>query len=153
MKKIVLPAFILIAAGLFAYFGGNNENPSVASSPANKTSRATQSNDDALDRAFKSHASGLPVAGEGRVKKILNDDIEGSRHQRFIVRLSSGQTILIAHNIDLAPRVPSLKEGDLVSFSGEYEWNRNGGTVHWTHRDPRGSHRAGWLRHEGRTFQ
>ncbi|MBA2590746.1 MAG: DUF3465 domain-containing protein, partial [Gammaproteobacteria bacterium] len=68
-------------------------------------------------------------------------------------RLSSGQTILIAHNIDLAPRVSSLNEGDVVSFSGEYEWNPKGGVVHWTHRDSDGRHSAGWIKHDRQAFQ
>ena len=85
--------------------------------------------------------------------RILPDDNQGQRHQRFIVRLDSGQTILIAHNIDLAPRVEPLREGDGVEFSGEYEPNAKGGVVHWTHHYPAGRHPAGWIRHDGRTFQ
>ena len=45
--------------------------------------------------------------------------------------------------------VDSLKEGDSVAFNGEYEWNAKGGVIHWTHRDPQGSHVAGWLKHKG----
>ena len=93
-----------------------------------------------------------PGAGDP-VTRILSDDAQGSRHQRFIVRLSSGQTVLVAHNIDLAPRVPGLKVGDIVEFSGEFEWNDKGGVVHWTHHDPSGSHPGGWLKHGGRVFQ
>jgi len=84
---------------------------------------------------------------------MLPDDNDGSRHQRFIVRLGSGQTILIAHNIDIAPRVSPLNVGDTIEFNGEYEWNSKGGVVHWTHRDPTGRHPAGWLMHNGKAFQ
>ncbi|MGH8204200.1 MAG: DUF3465 domain-containing protein, partial [Steroidobacteraceae bacterium] len=91
--------------------------------------------------------------GEGRVSRILGDDSLGDRHQRFIVTLDSGQTVLIAHNIDLARRVEGLQVGDAVSFKGEYEWNDRGGVVHWTHDDQQGQHEAGWLRHRGRTYQ
>ena len=70
--------------------------------------------------------------------KLLADDRQGSRHQRFLLRVDGGPTILVAHNIDLAPRVTSLHEGDAIAFSGEYEWNARGGVVHWTHRDPSG---------------
>jgi hypothetical protein len=97
--------------------------------------------------------SGTQVAGEGTVSRILGDDSMGDRHQRFILALDSGRTLLIAHNIDIAPRIESLQEGDAVSFSGEYEWNDKGGVVHWTHHDPQGQHAAGWLRHRGRTYQ
>ncbi len=107
----------------------------------------------ALDSAFANHLSNIRVQGQGQVTKLLPDDNDGSRHQRFIVRLSSGQKILIAHNIDLAPRVSSLSAGDAVEFKGEYAWNARGGVVHWTHRDPAGHHVAGWLRHNGKTVQ
>ena len=97
--------------------------------------------------------SGQQVRGQGTVSRILSDDNDGSRHQRFILRLSSGRTLLIAHSIDLAPRVSSLRTGDTVSFSGEYQQNDKGGVIHWTHHDPQGRHAAGWLEHNGRRYE
>jgi hypothetical protein len=85
--------------------------------------------------------------------KILADDTKGSKHQRFILKLSSGQTLLIAHNIDLAPRINGLHKGDSVSFNGEYEWNAKGGVVHWTHHDPQDRHEDGWLKYNGKVYQ
>ena len=61
--------------------------------------------------------------------------------------------MLVAHNIDVAPRLSGLETGDEVAFRGVYEWNARGGVVHWTHHDPSGERRGGWLRHEGRTVQ
>jgi len=107
----------------------------------------------ALKRAFEQRQSKLLVQGEGRVTKLLKDDNEGSRHQRFILQVNPQQTILIAHNIDLAPRIDSLAEGDVVTFSGQYEWNNKGGVVHWTHHDPQGRHPGGWLKHHGKTYE
>ena len=109
--------------------------------------------DAALARAFDAHSSDLEVEGQGTVVRILADDDEGARHQRFILRLDSGQTLLVAHNIDVAPRVEGLAVGDVVAFRGVYEWNAEGGTLHWTHRDPGGTHTAGWLRHDGRHYE
>lgn len=110
------------------------------------------SDDAVLKQAYETQQSNLQVQGEGQVIRVLPDDNDGSRHQKFILRLDSGQTILIAHNIDLAPRIPGIAEGDSVGFYGEYEWNNKGGVVHWTHKDPRNSHAHGWLMHEGTKY-
>lgn len=103
--------------------------------------------------AYASKTSDVQVMGSGEVVRILADDNVGSRHQRFIVKLATTQTILISHNIDLAPRINSLNVGDRVEFYGEYEWNEKGGVVHWTHHDPSGRHADGWLKHNARKYQ
>ncbi len=102
---------------------------------------------------FNNRNSNVQVRGRGRVDRGLPDDLVGSRHQRFILKLSSGPTVLVAHNIDLAPKIDSLRKGDSVAFYGEYEWSAKGGVVHWTHHDPKGSHIGGWLKHGSRTYQ
>jgi hypothetical protein len=113
----------------------------------------THGSDAAIDRAFAHRFSNQQVSGQGTVVKVLADDTNGSRHQRFIVRLDSGRTLLVSHNIDLAPRIDALRAGDSVAFYGEYEWNPKGGVIHWTHHDPQGRHPAGWIRHGGKTYQ
>jgi hypothetical protein len=112
-----------------------------------------EKSDDILQDAFNQQRSNLQVEGQGTVTRILSDDLDGSRHQRFILQLSSGQTLLIAHNIDLAPRISGLQIGDTVRFYGEYEWNPEGGVIHWTHHDPNGRHVDGWLEHGGQRYQ
>ena len=109
--------------------------------------------EDAIGRAFASGASNIQVEGEGAVIRVLPDDVNGGRHQRFIVQLASGQTLLIAHNIDIAPRIDALEIGDSVRFNGEYVWNAKGGVIHWTHHDPQGRHVAGWVVHNGKTYK
>ena len=103
--------------------------------------------------AYHHHLSDVYVTGSGKVVKTLRDDTSGIQHQRFIVRLPSGLTVLIVHNIDVAPRVPGLKPGDGIEFSGVYEWNAMGGVIHWTHHDPVAHHRGGWLKHNGRLYE
>jgi hypothetical protein len=106
-----------------------------------------------LKQAFLNKESGLQVIGRGVVQRLLSDDINGDRHQRFILRLANKQTLLIAHNIDIAPRLTGLKKNDTVVFYGLYEWNSKGGVIHWTHHDPDGLHINGWLRFRGKIFQ
>ena len=89
----------------------------------------------------------------GNVTRVLSDDNTGSRHQRFIIELSSGQTLLIAHNIDLAPKIYSLQKGGFVKFCGEYESNSKGGVVHWTHHDPSNRHVGGWLEYNNSRYE
>ena len=106
-----------------------------------------------IQKAYQNQQSDLQVSGMGFVIRLLPDDNIGSRHQKFILRLSNNQTLLIAHNIDLAPRINNLKKGDKVTFYGEYEWNSKGGVIHWTHHDPNGNHIGGWLKHNGKIYQ
>ena len=63
--------------------------------------------------------------------------------------LFSGRPLLIAHNIDLAPRVAALAVGDPIAFNGVYEWGSTGGVMLWTQYDPDGRHAAGWLTYRG----
>jgi hypothetical protein len=102
---------------------------------------------------FVAPQSGEQTRGAGTVTRILADDNDGSRHQRFILEVGAGRTLLIAHNIDLVPRIAGLEVGDAVEFYGEYESNDKGGVIHWTHHDPKGRHVGGWLKHGGRTYQ
>ena len=112
-----------------------------------------QANDYQLKQAFENHQSDLQIKGQGKVVHILPDDNKGSRHQRFLLKLNNQQTLLVAHNIDLAPRIPNLNVGDNVQFYGEYEWNKKGGVIHWTHKDPRNRHVHGWLKLNGRVYE
>lgn len=83
---------------------------------------------------------------------MVRDDNDGSRHQRFVLDMRNGQTVLIAHNIDLAERVP-VGIGDRIRFRGMYEWNELGGLVHWTHRDPLGVEDGGYVKFRRRTYR
>jgi hypothetical protein len=147
MRKLSF-IFILAAAGYFGLTQYRQASVDTRQAPGLESV-----DDGAITRALEGRASGIQLQGQGAVIKVLPDDNNGSRHQRFILKLRSGQTLLIAHNIDLAPRIGSLRVGDSVVFNGEYEWNSKGGVVHWTHHDPNGRHAAGWLKHDSRVYQ
>ena len=106
-----------------------------------------------LEDAFTNSKYDIQILQEGRITTILPDDTVGSNHQRFILELLNQQTLLVSHNIDLAPRVRSPVLGVTLRFYGEYEWNDRGGVIHWTHRDPNGIHIDGWLEYEGKRYQ
>ena len=112
-----------------------------------------QSQDAVIAQAYKNTISGITVEARGVVDEILDDDLSGNRHQKFIVRLANGQTLLISYNIDIAPRLEGLRVGDQVSFHGEYEWNDQGGIIHWTHHDPLGRHPGGWIKYKNKVYR
>jgi cold shock CspA family protein len=136
---------LLVLASLYLWFTGVSPNQSLVSS----TSAADETN----LNTYQAPQSGSQMGGEGVVVRVLADDNDGSRHQRFILRLASGQTLLIAHNIDIANRIEALSSGERVGFYGQYESNPEGGVIHWTHHDPEGKHVAGWLKRNGIFYQ
>lgn len=139
---------IVVSTGVYLYLtqpiGGAPGTTTTGWAPDRATGQVAE--------AFQARQSGVPVDAAGRVERLLSDDLEGSRHQRFIVRIDGARTVLVAHNIDLAPRVP-LTVGDSVALRGEYEWNAQGGVIHWTHRDPDGRRPGGWIRHGDRLYR
>ncbi|MCU4332108.1 DUF3465 domain-containing protein [Acinetobacter pittii] len=158
-KKNLSIAGVIILL-IAAYFGldlsGHKQNQSPSSTiPAAQRNETTLSNNgvDTVKAAYEQRQSNVQVQGSGRVKAILRDDNDGSRHQKFILVLKNGLSILIAHNIDLAPKISNLNKGDIVEFYGEYEYNPKGGVLHWTHHDPQGRHESGWLKHDGQIYQ
>jgi hypothetical protein len=157
MKKFA-PLLVIIAALVVAWSQRTGVDPAPSRSPRAEPTRSSRpaersASSDDVAAAFAARRSDVQVAGAGVVLRLLSDDNDGSRHQRFILRLADGQTVLVAHNIDLAPRLAAIARGDTVRFNGEYEWNENGGVIHWTHRDPAKRHVAGWLEHDGRKVQ
>jgi len=151
-RFLLIAAFV--AAAYFALSPGLRTPDSHEAATRPGVSLETRASSDAiLESAFTHRTSNIQVEGQGTVVKLLPDDTNGSRHQRFIVRLDSGRTLLMSHNIDLAKRIDTLRTGDTIAFYGEYEWNPKGGVIHWTHHDPQGRHPAGWIRHDGQTYQ
>ena len=144
------PARLFIAIALIAVFGWQGWQQYDA---LPTTGGGAAAGDQVIAQAMRDRRGDVQVEGRGTVDRVLRDDTHGSRHQRFVLRLASGQTVLVAHNIDLAPRIDGLQVGDTVGFFGEYEWNEQGGVIHWTHHDPQGRHPDGWLEHRGRRYE
>ena len=148
MKHFLL--LTLFTLMIFSFNGCDLINTKTQTPPPGST---TLSSDDALLKsAFDHKQTDIQVHGKGKVTKLLADDTSGSKHQRFILQLQSGQTLLIAHNIDISTKIDTLAKNDSIEFYGEYVWNSEGGLVHWTHHDPNGSHKDGYLKHKNITY-
>jgi hypothetical protein len=102
--------------------------------------------------AQEQQARGVEVTLTAPIKRILPDDTEGLPHQRFLLGLSNGTTILVAHNTNEASKVP-VNEGDTVTVHGEYIWNPKGGVIHWTHHSDNGRHEGGYIDFQGKRYQ
>jgi len=150
MRKLL---FIVAVIALVGWLKSNHHRTAQYIPSGSVAERSTSKGDSIVAEAYANHRSNLQVSGNGVVVKVLSDDNEGSRHQRFILELASGQTLLVAHNIDIAPRIDGLRQGDSIQYCGEYAWNSKGGVIHWTHHDPSGSHPAGWLKHNGQMYR
>jgi len=136
--------WLILGFVLLSYFASGYSPEKATSTPEVQST---------LEQALQQQRSDVQLELTGLVSRLLADDLDGSRHQKFIIQIPTGQTILVAHNIDLAPRINALQKGDSVSIYGEYEWNKKGGVIHWTHHDPAGRHINGWIKHQGQTYQ
>lgn len=85
---------------------------------------------------------------DAEVIRILPDDTQGRRHQKWMVQLANGSNLLAVYNSDMSERIP-LKEGDVVSMGGQYIWDRGGGLIHWLHEDPRNRRPDGYVELNG----
>ncbi|MDR0946664.1 MAG: DUF3465 domain-containing protein [Ruminococcus sp.] len=117
------------------------------------TTAPKDTNAEYIQSLFDDKKSDVWVTGSGKVTRVLADDTKGDKHQRFILEISTGLTLLVAHNIDIAPRIDDIKKGDVISFYGEYIYSDEGGTLHWTHHDPDGSSDGGWLKKDGAEYK
>jgi len=131
-QRLQSRSWILLQAGTLALLVWTYQ-PTSQPSPPPSSLPSTRAVD--VETAHQQRLSGITLGVTGRVERLLPDDHAGSRHQRFVLRLPSSHTVLIAHNIDLATRVP-VSPADPVTVRGEYEYNEKGGVIHWTHRDP-----------------
>ncbi len=149
MKKKSHKIVSLIALLISAYFANNyvQENDSPVSYREQTQAKLTSNKQ--LESLIKKRQSNTIITLEAIVINVLSDDNQGDRHQRLIIK-NGKNTLLLAHNIDIAPRVPVIK-GDRIKVRGEYEWNAKGGVIHWTHRSTN-SHANGWILHKKKKY-
>lgn len=106
-----------------------------------------------LEKYYNNKVSKKMIKISGVVVKLLADDNIKPRHQKFIIQVNNEFSLLVTHNIDLAPRINSLQTRDEVEIYGQYEWNHKGGILHWTHHDPKKRRQGGWIIHRGKKYE
>lgn len=156
----VLVALVLALLGAAGWLGERTllddstsaQTPQAEAGDVRESERAGRENG-AARRAtlFRDRVSDAILEVEGEVRRLLRDDEEGTPHQKWVLELADGATLLVVHNLELSERVP-LREGDRIRARGEYEWNERGGLLHWTHHDPAGRHEDGWVEFAGKRY-
>lgn len=114
---------------------------------------SAQPDDAAIVADYHNHQSNVEVTADGTVARVLPDRTSSTGiHEQFIIKLSSGDiTVEVEHNISIAARVP-VALGDHVIVHGEYIWTAQGGLIHFTHHDPKGTHEGGYIQDNGTTY-
>jgi hypothetical protein len=156
--KSLLSSLLVLAVAVVGYIAKQRgwiaspqAQTSTTSNRRDEPAATDVRDDDPIAELVRSQRSDVVVETSGTVTKVLPDDTEGDRHQRFLMRVGRN-TVLVAHNIDLAPRVP-LKPGDTVRIKGEFEYNDRGGVIHWTHRSTGRNHASGWIEVGGKRYE
>ena len=145
MKKRNLKVIITALVSLIPLFFGSKYFKSIGASSDHQASSSIQA-------LYQNRQSGAMVEFEGHIVKLLSDDNEGSRHQRFIVKIDNQHNVLIAHNSYVAPIEP-IKVNQPINIDGQYEWNERGGVVHWTHADTYGTREGEWINFQGKKYK
>jgi len=133
----------ILALLISAYFANDYVNEGNNNTPGTETNKQQKANNNQLESLIRKRQSNIIITIDAIVINVLSDDNQGDRHQRLILKVGRN-TLLLAHNIDLAPRVP-VRKGDTIQVRGEYEWNEKGGVIHWTHKTNNKKHANGWI--------
>jgi uncharacterized protein YdeI (BOF family) len=152
IKNRLLPLVVVLVLVAYQYLAPQDDELTGPAATQTGVAATVGTQAGVVETAYAEQRSKVWVEVHGRIARLLADDDEGSRHQRFIVELDSGHTVMVAHNIDLAERVPLQKNAN-ISLSGRYEWNDRGGVIHWTHHDPENRRAGGWIKYNGTVYK
>lgn len=115
----------------------------------------TEPDNSAVCGAYKAGQSHVEVVASGRITRVLGvQNGRTSPHEGFLMKLDTGCNVevRVEANTDFTGTF-ALREGEPVVVKGEYEYYARGGVIHWTHRDPRYHHEAGFIEAGGSTYQ
>ncbi|WP_193755572.1 DUF3465 domain-containing protein [Psychromonas sp. psych-6C06] len=149
-RNAYLAFLVVILSGCF-----NNESQQLSHlyDDGNDQAEALLKGAEHIEFLYKQQRGGVLVTSVGRITKILDNQQTPYVSQRILIRLSSGRKILIQHNLNEAPAVNNLAIGEMITFSGIYNWNSQGGMINATHQIADLPQRSGWLKYQDITYQ
>lgn len=107
---------------------------------------------DRIARAFQHRQSDLQVRSSGQVvavyQMIMKDRVIKSSSSSYQMA-----KLYWLHIISIWHRVFRIFKNRIRSSFMENMNTVTTGVIHWTHHDPARKHVAGWLKHQGRTYQ
>lgn len=157
LKTIKQIAVSGLLAALFSSCA-NNYNTSYLLPPVNAPAQnSVQQSSQLQETAILAKSSYKHGIYNGIVTELLPDDLDGLKHQHFIIRITDkrygNSMVKIAHNIDQAPYVP-VKVGDQVEVKGDLITNEDPMVLHWTHLTyGKNTHPHGYIKLNGKTYQ
>lgn len=161
LLAVLIAAGITIAARRGWIPSSQTPTPAASQSSAPATQSSGRGNTSAASTVrelFYAKRSDTWVETTGRVEKLLPDDTDtrdnSDEHQKFLLLVPGDLTVLVAHNISAAQRVP-VRQGDTISLRGEYEYTEKGGTIHFTHKPKYNSRgkQGGWIELKGLRYE
>lgn len=98
----------------------------------------------------------VEIRAFGVVTRVLGvRETRSGTHEGFWVRLGSkrnrhAQQFRVEDNTSISGFIP-LHRGESLALQGQYACDDS--VIHWTHHDPSGRHRAGYITVGGKTYQ
>ncbi|HIP75819.1 MAG TPA: DUF3465 domain-containing protein [Psychromonas hadalis] len=108
---------------------------------------------DHITYLFNNQRGGEMVSSLGRIIKLLEDQTSPYLAQLILIRLNSGQKLIIKHNLKASTKIADLKVGEMIKFKGVYRWNSRGGMVVSTFENKQHPKRSGWVKFADKTYQ
>ncbi|CAN5587272.1 hypothetical protein BH11CYA1_BH11CYA1_24920 [soil metagenome] len=111
-----------------------------------------QVDDTQIIQAQSQQARKVELTVTAPIEKLLREEDYREPHQRFLLALSNGTSVLVANDLEYGTFAP-VQAGNIVRIKGEYIWNERGGVLHWTHKSDEPRHESGYIDFNGMRYQ
>lgn len=149
-RLVILLSFMFVLTGCFSQ---KSDNLDALYNDGDAEMDKLLNGVDHIEFLYNSQRGGVFVESVGRIVKILDDQITPYPAQVILIRLSSGQKLIIKHDINLGSALPTLKKAEALQFKGIYKWNDRGGMILSTHKNNDFPKHSGWLKYDDKIYQ